>query len=267
MAPIKLEDNFREKLEERELLPSADAWSKLEASLPVAEKQGKNSFFWYAIAASFVGILLIASVFFNETEKDQKSNEFVVEDSVDKTNEIPNKDFVDQDIVPVQAADKVQIEIASEEAATKLKTQASPIKKEFKKPIKSNVQDETSISEGVAKVIETPVKTTNEAPLYKNSLVDENNAIVKTQIDKVVAQVQAIEQTNATITAEEINALLAAAQKEIQTQRILRRTKVDAAALLQDVENDLERGFRDKVFDALGDSYSIIRTAVVERNN
>ena len=119
MAPIKLEDNFREKLEERELQPGANAWSKLEAKLPAAEKQGKNTFFWYAIAASFVGILIIASVFFNESKKDQQSNEFVVEDVVDETNETPNKDFVDKEIVPVQKRDKEQIEIASEELITK----------------------------------------------------------------------------------------------------------------------------------------------------
>ena len=33
MAPIKIEDNIREKMQERELQPSADAWKQLEARL------------------------------------------------------------------------------------------------------------------------------------------------------------------------------------------------------------------------------------------
>jgi len=266
MAPIKLEDNFREKLEDRELQPTPDAWSRLETTLPAAEGRGKNTFFWYAIAASFVGILIIASVFFNET-KDQKSNELVVEDVKEDTNETTNNDFINQETVLIKEQDKGKIEIASEEITPKKETHMTPIKKEFKNPIKSSLQQEANASVAIAKVVETSVKQFNEAPLIKNSSMGENNTIIKAQIDKVVAQVQAIEQTNTAITAEEINNLLTAAQREIQTQRILGQTKVDAAALLQDVENDLERSFRDKVFDALGDGYSVIRTAVVERNN
>ena len=63
--------------------------------------------------------------------------------------------------------------------------------------------------------------------------------------------------------------LLAKAQREIELQRILNNSnyKIDAAALLSDVESELERSFRDKVFDALGEGYQKIRTAVAERNN
>lgn len=51
MAPYKLEDNIREKLEARELKPSADAWSKLEAKLDT-EQPKKKTVLWYYVAAS-----------------------------------------------------------------------------------------------------------------------------------------------------------------------------------------------------------------------
>ena len=65
MAPIKIEDNIREKMQERELQPSKDAWAKLETRLGEEKKSGLNRKTWYAIAAGFIGILILASVFFN----------------------------------------------------------------------------------------------------------------------------------------------------------------------------------------------------------
>ena len=64
MAPYKLEDNIREKLEARELKPSADAWKKLESKLDT-ERPKKKNVVWYYAAASFVGLLILASVFFS----------------------------------------------------------------------------------------------------------------------------------------------------------------------------------------------------------
>ena len=42
---------------------------------------------------------------------------------------------------------------------------------------------------------------------------------------------------------------------------------VDANALLQDVEEDLQQSFRSKVFEALQSGYESVITAVAERNN
>ena len=61
--------------------------------------------------------------------------------------------------------------------------------------------------------------------------------------------------------------MLNTARRDLQTQRILKSPKVDATALLQDVEWELEKSFRDKVFDALGEGFRKIRTAVIERND
>ena len=71
------------------------------------------------------------------------------------------------------------------------------------------------------------------------------------------------------VTAQDVEALLLKAQRDITNQRILQQstTTIDSASLLNDVESELERSFRDKVFDALGEGFNIIRTAVVDRNN
>ena len=61
MAPNNIEESIKNKLEQRTIQPSADAWTKLESRLDATDKNYKNkTFFWIGLAASIVGILLIA---------------------------------------------------------------------------------------------------------------------------------------------------------------------------------------------------------------
>ena len=65
MAPIKLEDHIKERLEDREIAPTVATWERITSNLDanIAKKQGRKRF-WFAIAASFIGGLFIASLFF-----------------------------------------------------------------------------------------------------------------------------------------------------------------------------------------------------------
>ena len=64
MAPNKLEDRIREQLQEREIQPSKEAWSKMEARLGTASAPRSNKKVWYAIAAAFAGLAVLATFFF-----------------------------------------------------------------------------------------------------------------------------------------------------------------------------------------------------------
>ncbi len=68
MAPDKFEKYIREKIRQREITPSTEAWNKLAGQLPEVEEKRKRPFVWYSIAASFVGILII-SIYFNQSPK------------------------------------------------------------------------------------------------------------------------------------------------------------------------------------------------------
>lgn len=268
MAPIKLEDNFREKLEERELQPSPDAWSKLEARLPAAENTGKNKFFWYAIAASFVGIVIVGSFLFNSNSNAVMDNEIVLDESKTEVQGPVknNNDFMEPEILEENENQVTPIQIASKESQKLVVAQKEEIKQQLAPRInqKERVQNTTeAVAQLSNKQEETQAKTTVDGT---DELI-KKEGIIDSKINEVIAQVQALEKENTAITAKEIEVLLAQAQREIATQRILNETTIDAAALLDDVESDLERSFRDKVFDALGDGYSKIRTAVVARKN
>jgi guanylate kinase len=85
----------------------------------------------------------------------------------------------------------------------------------------------------------------------------------------LLRKIQKLQQENKAVSNEEIETLLAAAQKEITMQKLYDEVTntVDANVLLQSVEDDLEQSFRDKVFSAIKSGYETVKTAVAERNN
>ena len=67
MEQNKLETQFKEKLNSRKIKPTEMAWDRLDAMLSVAEnKKPKRKFNWVYIAASFIGFLLVGTIFFNQ---------------------------------------------------------------------------------------------------------------------------------------------------------------------------------------------------------
>ena len=263
MAPIKFEENIREKLEAREMQPSHSAWNKLSAQLDdVPEKKG-NKFIWFAVAAAIVGALVAVSVFINDSSISSEKNDKLVKEET-QTNKRLQKDVENNVFTnPSEAIPKKEVaaieEVSEEktEESTKVVTQSvvTPAKYIAKNDMKPVISKEMEVDKN------------DEESIIKKSNLTQEEIIFNTKVDKVVAEVMALQNNNGTITAEEIDALLQSAQKDIATQRILSSQKVDATALLLDVEFELERSFRDKVFDALGDGFKKIRTAVVERNN
>lgn len=261
MAPIKLEDHIREQFEEREITPSAGAWDKLETKLDVAQGKKRPLFIWYAIAASIIGILFISSQFFSG--KDTKDQQLVET----KTEVVPKEKSSTSEIL------KTETQLAKEDIAPDI-INTTPLKNEVakdkKKDVKISPKPILKTKNSIIKKDDKSRLAVQEKEKSLNNNVSEvinKDVYVNNKVDEVVAAVEKIKLKQNTVTAAEIDALLLDAQRELATERLLNETKIDATALLQDVEFELEKSFRDKVFDALGDSFSTIRTAVVERNN
>ncbi len=74
-------------------------------------------------------------------------------------------------------------------------------------------------------------------------------------------------QDNEEALIEEVERLLFQAQLEMQLNRNSDYSNIDAASLLEEVEFELNRTFRDKIFDFLGNEYEGLRTAIVSKFN
>jgi len=274
MAPIKFEENIREKLQERELQPSKDSWSQLSKKLGHAPAPKNNRRVWMAVAAGFMGLLLVVSYVLttgDESESTQLADENIITPSeVEDVIEAPKLEDNTINITPVIASETVENDLnePSMEAENKMipKKDIAAIKVKEDQPQKKVA---TELNPIINK--EAIVGVTNELKELPNekTVPSEEDIFVENKVDAVVTAVRQIEELNNAVTAEEINALLTKAQRDIATNRILASSnnKIDPSALLQDVESEMERSFRDKVFEALGEGYNKVRTAVVERNN
>ena len=70
MEQNKLENEFRNKLNQREINPREISWDRLDAMMTVAEeKKPKRNYSWIYIAASIIGFAFLGTFFFNQSDK------------------------------------------------------------------------------------------------------------------------------------------------------------------------------------------------------
>lgn len=259
MAPYKLEDNIREKLESRELKPSEKAWDKLQEKLD-AEQPQKKTVLWYYVAASVIGILILSSVFYTNTI--EVKDEIVTESGDEKT--------IDNDLKIIPHSEDAQKYVSTQNNSVVNKLEENKSKEKLQSTSNSNLKTsgpESPLSTGTKKSeIDKKIdKTKVLANTEKEKSLEEE--LINAKVDEVIASVKELQHNHNEVSITEVEDLLNKARREIQAQKILNTPKVDATALLQEVEWELEKSFRDKVFDALGEGFIKIRTAVIERND
>ncbi|TDU43900.1 hypothetical protein BXY82_1321 [Gelidibacter sediminis] len=246
MKQVKWEDDVKDALEKRVIKPSETSWNTLSERLDASEKQQtKPMYWWIGIAASVTAVLFITTMFFSGN-----------------TPEVQNPILVDTQ----EHLDEQTLEVDQPQQKQQLVEQrkvlapAEPIEEEenTKHPIKSQglIPSPTQQNTQIAK---------NNPVLPKSALKTSENQ----KVTEIVAQIQDIKRKGQPITDADIEALLTNAQREIHYKSAMREANytVNANTLLREVEMDLQESFRNKIFEALKNSYETIRTAVVERQH
>ena len=275
MAPIKFEENIKDKLEKRTIEPSGDAWSTLSTDLKINDKKNTQGVLFYiGIAASIIGVLFVTTVMFNALEN-QLSQPTIVDTNM-KSSQIKLKEKRSNEVVEKNVIVPISEENNKQELIHKTK---SSIKNELKLATISNQSSRNQGGKEVEKLIkndliiadtmsQTAVSVTTVA-LEKEQSLTSTLTYEQLKTTEVITQIKKLEAENGTVTDTEIDALLKQAEKEILREHLYNETKrtVNANALLQDVEDDLEQSFRTKVFEGLKSSYKTVLTAVTDRNN
>lgn len=247
---MKWEDKIKETLEKRDIKPSDASWNVLADRLDAAEThKSKAVFWWMGIAASLIAILFTVSLFFNDsTSEIQKSVVVDTQEQVDDSS-MPEQDLPQQ---------KQLVELPKNDASLHVDEKNTDKKETLKKPnsFTPPIKQNLSVAE-------------NEKPLKPLEIVTQNQTLEDKKVSEIIAQIHSLKDKGQTVTDADIDALLHQAQKEIAYQTILNENTgtVDAHALLQDVESDLQKSFRNKILEALKDSYETLKTSVAERNN
>lgn len=265
MAPLKFEDKVREKLEQRTIQPSKESWKKLEQFLDKNEEKKKTSYWWLGIAAGFVGILLVGTIFVkSDGLKDNPAKNYV-----NTTEKIIKKEEENK----TQLVEAGQTEKIEEINNTPDRSWNNEIIEKNKPDPSLATAEQTSQNYDVVvkkKTDQTNMVTTND---LSKKVIKTQDAVyidsvgIKEKVIAIAAQVKELERRDVAVTDEEITKLLLQAQREITTEQILTSNKVSASSLLSEVESELDETFKEKVFEALKTGFQKLKSSVVQRDN
>jgi hypothetical protein len=226
---MELDKNIKNKLNAREIQPSANSWDRLDAMLSIEEKPKKKAFPFYYIAASVLFALGLTFWFTNQSSEViiTQNNGIVItnENPSSKTNKIENST---QDVV------------AKEENNNKLVLVQQQEKFAVKNTSKVHLNKKESI------VVESSKLTVSESKIQKTNEV---NRLVSPE--KLLASVENESQNKTSIAVSNPNKS---------------SVKVNPNSLLSSVEGEIDEEYRETTLDKLKRNFNQVKTAVANRN-
>ncbi|WP_289665122.1 hypothetical protein [Flavobacterium panacagri] len=232
MEPNNFEKDFREKLNERRIEPSNKAWDRLDAMLSVKEEnKPKKNRKWLYIAASFIGFLLVGTIFFN-----QNKNEVITPKTVVVEKEI-EKESVAEPVL--NASDSVKKEVAiSEKKSGEILNKKEKVSNQISN---KNIKNESN-------------------QIAESSIIIKNNQ-EKQSVNNQTVIPEAPKKEN-------VDQLLQNAEDKALAQSGVKKAKIkiNANDLLNQVDGELELSFREKVITKVNKNLQEVKVALSNRN-
>ncbi len=255
MAPLKIEEQMKDKLEARTISPSQDAWNSLEAKLDKEKPKSSKSALWWMGPAAAAAVLIILLI--NWGQKDEAPMEVIPLVESEEGGQIPgNMEATDQKTGNDE--ENAKTEIASglmdeKEADGPLHKAPRSAKEQIKK----------------ISVPETDAVVAREKSVQKIPDFESPQAGIDLKEETIAELMPNEEFSGPDELDSEVDQLLSKAMKNIIKVKTVRtdNQSIQADVLLGEVENDLDRSFRDRIFKALVSGYESVKTAVAERNN
>ena len=225
-----MEADFREKLNQREITPTNHAWDRLDAMLTAEEqKKPKSNYNWLFIAAGFVGLLLVATLFFkNSSPNDNIQNEVVIENR--KIEETPKDTEISQPLSP-KVTTETQLVLETE----------NPIKVKQRSSTKKYVAQEAIAAQD--QVADNKPSSSQKIDV-PNNIPTNVIAVADVQINKLLDNIDS-------------------SSKNASDKKVI---KIDANALLSQVDGELERSFRERALHVFNKNYKSVKLALSTRN-
>lgn len=236
MEPNKFDKSIKDKMEARTIAPSADAWGKLEAMIPAVVDKPKPKYVWLYIAASFVGLLLLSSAFFNQTTANV----------IDTT--IP--------IVVKQVQTNINLEkstVNKEEEALSQKGNSAIVVSE---PI--NEKDISKKEPNHLKEKEVVVFMT------KDKIVNVASVSPETKVTEVISKNKYTSAEKLLAVVSDVNGDVKINEKSLVVNRV--GNSVDPYSLLSSVEKELDQTYKESAIEKFNKKLNAVKTAFVNRN-
>ncbi|HBK71239.1 MAG TPA: hypothetical protein DDZ39_06230 [Flavobacteriaceae bacterium] len=248
MEPNKFEQHIKDQLNQRKIKPSEDAWQKIANQLGIKEKPKTKKYLWLGIAASFIGLLIVTTIYYNSDKKIK--NEEIIVDS--------QKDSVEINHLKTDTVF---------ETAKETLTSTNTVNNE--KVVSSNLKKTQGVE--TTAIITINSKTQPIESVVKENKNDKNlvstEELINTKLTEVIAVMTKMEQNAEKLTDIEVDSLIKQAQNELLNQKLFRQNKsVDAIALLNEIESELDQSLKEQLFELLKEGVLEARNALAERN-
>lgn len=243
MEPNNFEKQIKECLDAREIQPSEMAWSKLDAMLNVAsssfneQPKPKNKFPWMYLAASFVGVLLLSTLFFSNNNNDVIPSKTTV---VGVENRTPNENE---------------------------KAQSSSVSSKEEVAVQSTFAKGMQATKQNVGIKSLPILQSNSLiknEIAQNTTTEKKQVTPMTTVDDV--QKRTISLSAARLLAEVTN-------ENFQSEANLKSNNSSATSivvqpdqLLSKAESELNQTFKESAINKFNKNFNAIRTVLVNRN-
>jgi hypothetical protein len=267
MEQTKLENQIKNKLNQRCIPPAAASWDRLDAMLSVAEPseselvKPKRNWGWMYIAASFLGFLLITTVYFSQTETMIDAGK--IPSGVSKNQLVVNQTKL--------GGSKTRL-VINQTQLGESKTRLALNQTKLGESKTKLVVNQTQLGESKTRL----ALNKNQLGVSKTQLV--NESIINQKNNPIALDLKSSESQNPEVksnTTETIkpkyiasNVLLASVQPATDVEKPARKSdlKIDPKSLLSEVEGELNQTFRETTLERLSRNFKTIRTAVANRN-
>lgn len=229
MSWNNVEKHFKNKMDERRISPSDDAWQQLDAMLNIAQKsKSKKMYYSLAIACSVIGIGFVGIYMMTQKTTVNKSDTLMVT----QKNEEPNDSTKTTD-----------------------------------KPKNERVINPTKTLKPVTKLAENTPKNVPKNGIIKTLAADIDASLGSKNHEPIVANLDienlTISNINNRINADE---LLKSVDKQTPNNYNNTPIKVNANALLSHADTELSKSFTEKALQTLHKNYHNLKETIALRN-
>ncbi len=234
------EVKYRKALQNRTLEPSQDSWEKLEKKLSQFENKKRQNYWPLLKYAAVILVLISVGIyFFQPGEVNKNIPELAAPSFNENSKSLPQTDD-----------------------ATKTEVAASPKISAPKETAKKNeaIQPEKEIIQQERIVYNTPEPDLNIPETMMAVKLEENvSEGTISVLEQDFSDEQAIE--------DEINQLLQRSKIKLNTESPEARKAVSANALLNEIEDDLDKALKQKLFEKIINTVKHPKEAVTYQNN
>ena len=247
-----MKHKYRNELQNRTIEPDKDSWEKLAGRLTDFEKSKKEKKWTFLKYAASILILISVGIYFGN-KNEQTIEKKIVAEPVLTVQENKIQSIVEQPQNVIAASEN---EKSSDKSA-----QDNAIEKPAFKPKEKNIAgNQANINNNIFQ---------NESPASEIQVqISGIDALQKQKILEAVAQAEIIKKVKGEVSDFEIEQLLESAQKSLIAERkVIRSRGFNGADLLAEVEFDLDKDFKNRLFDALVKALKDPKIIIVNREN